>query len=158
MWRAQAYTPHVGWNAVFLCRIDGEDYLLRYEPYMGGGVCEYSYRLFYLQEGREEVVQENAVDFDLIFSPDYVESHQFEPEAIAAFMEEINALLANSTQLLNTDENLLITFEKEGRLYDSVWWLDAEEDGFTVDEGKSLLENLTAFQENAERISQNAIR
>ena len=43
-------------------------------------------------------------------------------------------------------------------MYDSVWWLDAEEDGFTVDEGKSLLENLTAFQENAERISQNAIR
>ena len=66
--------------------------------------------------------------------------------------------MANSTQLLNTDENLLITFEKEGRLYDSVWWLNAEEDGFTVDEGKSLLENLTAFQENAERISQNSTR
>ena len=153
-----AYTPHVGWNAMFLCRIDGKDYLLRYNPYMSTGLCEYSYRLFYLQEGREEVVQENAVDFDLIFSPDYAESHQFEPEAIAAFMEEINALLANSTQLLNTDENLLGTFEEEGRLYDSLWWLNAPEDGFTKDAGESLLENLTAFQANAEQVSRNAAR
>ena len=44
-----------------------EDYLLQYNPYMGGGVCQYSYKLFYLQDGREVVVQESEVDFDIIF-------------------------------------------------------------------------------------------
>ena len=145
-WFQTAYRPHVGWNALFLCRVNGEDYLLQYNPYMGGGVCQYSYKLFYLQDGREVVVQESEVDFDIIFNPDYEEQHIFEPKAIAAFMDEINALLADSVQLLNTDENLLGTFEREGRLYDSLWWLDDDRE-----KDLSLLENLEAYQDNAEK-------
>ena len=145
-WFQTAYRPHVGWNALFLCRVNGEDYLLQYNPYMGGGVCQYSYKLFYLQDGGEVVVQENEVEFDIIFNADYKEQHIFEPKAIAAFMDEVNALLADSTQLLNTDENLLGTFEKEGRLYDSVWWLDDDRD-----ESLGLLENLEAYRDKAEK-------
>ena len=71
--------------ALLLCSVDGEDYLLKYMPWMGGGVCDYQYKLFYLTpEGGEVVVQENSLRFDLIFSPDYAESHQFDPEAIAS--------------------------------------------------------------------------
>lgn len=140
-WTGEASTAHVGWQAFFLCRLDGEDYLLQYTPYMGGGSCAYRYKLFYLTaNGEEVVVQENAVDFDLIFAPEYAEQHQYDPQVINAFMEEINALLANSSQLINTDENLLGTFQKEGRLYDSLWWLDDDRD-----EKLSLLENLKNY-------------
>ena len=58
----------------------------------------------------------------------------------------VRLLLADSTQLLNTDENLLGTFEKEGRLYDSVWWLDDDRD-----ESLGLLENLEAYRDKAEK-------
>ncbi len=85
------------------------------------------------------------MEFDINFQPAL---HQnFDPEGIADFMEDINALLAGSVQLLNTDEYLADTFEKEGRLYDSLWWLDtSSEEGFVRDQAKSLRENLLAFQ------------
>ncbi len=147
-WEEGAFSAHVGWISIFLCRLDGEDYLLRYIPYMGGGSCDYRYQLFYLTaEGREVVVQENSVEFDLIFDPDYADRHQYDPWAINTFMEEINALLENSEQLVNTDENLLGTFEKEGRLYDSLWWLD---DGNTRDGDLSLLDNLLNYANYAQ--------
>ena len=38
------------------------------------------------------------------------------------------------------------TFEKEGKLYDRLWWLDDREPEFIRDDGKSLLENLRDFQ------------
>jgi len=143
-WVDRAYEAHVGWKAVFLCRLDGEDYLLRYVPYMGGGSCEYSYQLFYLTaDGREVVVQENAVEFDLIFDPDYADRHQYDPEAIAAFMEEVNTLLAESEQLVNTDRNLLATFAREGALVDTLWWL--RDGGFRPEEGKRLDEVLRDY-------------
>ena len=144
-WEAEAYAAHVGWMALLLCSVDGEDYLLKYMPWMGGGVCDYQYKLFYFTpEGGEVVVQENSLRFDLIFSPDYAESHQFDPEAIAAFMDEVNALLANSTLLINTDQNLAATFAQEGRLYDSLWWLD------NWDENLSLFGNLENFAQYAQ--------
>ncbi len=137
---------HAGWNAVFLCTLDGEDCLLRYNPYMGQGWADYTYQLFTLSEsGEEQVVRENSVRFDINFSPLMHES--FDPEVIAAFIDEVNGLLANSVQLINTDLDLLYTFEREGRLHDSLWWLDNWEPVFVRDEGKSLLENLWDFQE-----------
>lgn len=146
VWSGYANTSHAGWNALFLCRLDGEDYLLQYNPYMGSGTCSYQYKLFYLEEGQEVVVRENEIFFDVIFVQDFSDNHAFDPPAIAAFMEEINGLLENSVQLLNTDGNLLGTFEREGRLYDSLWWLDED---FPWDEDKSLLENLEAYAQYA---------
>lgn len=149
-WFQRAYAPHVGWNALFLCKMNGEDYLLQYNPYMGGGVCDYTYKLFYLDGDREVTVRENSVSFDIVFNPDFADTHVFEPKEITAFMDEINALLTaeGTVQLLNTDENLLGSFEKEGRLYDSLWWLD---DG--RDEERTLLENLVRFANRSIRES-----
>ena len=142
LWQDEGYYAHMGWNAVFLCTLDGEDYLLRYNPYMSQGWGGYSYQLFTLRENRtEQVVRENRVEFDagsLMF-----EVGGFNAGAIAAFMDEINGLLANSVQLLNTNEELLATFEKEGRLYDSLGWLDQTGGG-------SLLENLQKYQKDLE--------
>lgn len=142
----EGYFAHAGWKSIFLCTLDGEDYLLRYEPMMFQGVCTYSYTLstLSLTDKTETVVKNNSIDFDINFgSPIHGD---FDPEAIAAFVDEINDLLSHSVQLLNTDSDLLDTFEKEGRLYDSLWWLDSWEPEFVRDESKSLVENLKDFQ------------
>ncbi len=149
-WAGMATTVHPDWTAFFLCRMDGEDYLLQYTPYMSCGLAEYSYKLFYLTVyGEEVVVQENSLEFDINFESDQADRHQFDPRAVNAFMEEINALLANSEQLVNTDEYLQETFQKEGRLYDSLGWLDGNEYGFSRDENRSLLENLLVYRNRA---------
>ena len=144
LWADEAAEFHAGWNTLLLCRLDGLDYLLRYQPYMSTGICSYQYQLFYLENGREVVTKENSLEFDINFGEDFAEQHRFDPREIAAFMDEINALLENSTLLLSTDPDLLSTFEKEGRLYDSLWWLN--DDDFTRDDSKSLLENLLAYR------------
>ena len=144
LWSEEGFYAHAGWTSVFLCTLDGQDHLLRYHPTMYGGACTYTYELFTLENGQETVVRENSVEFDINFQPWIHQS--FDPEAIAAFMDEVNDLLAHSVQLLNTDSDLLPTFEKEGRLYDSLSWLDWWEPVFVRDESKSLLENLRGFQ------------
>lgn len=146
----EGYFIHPGYNALFLCTVDGEDCLLRYHPTMYQGMCDYSFKLFTLSRAGEEITKrEGTVDFDTNFQPWLHEG--FDPEAIAAFMDDVNGLLENSVQLLNTDEYLADTFEREGRLYDSLWWMDmgleaGEGSVYTRDEGKSLLENLRGYQ------------
>lgn len=144
---SEAWTSsaHGGWASLFLCTLDGEDYLLRYTPTMYGGICDYTYTLFTLSaDGEPQTAQENHIEADTnIGSPVY--TGQYDPEAFAAFLDEINGLLSHSVQLLNTDPALSATFEREGRLYDSLWWLDQYE-AFTRDPSKSLLENLRDFQ------------
>lgn len=137
-WCGEASTSHPGWKAFFLCRLDGEDYLLEYTPYIGMGMGNYRYRLFYLEEGREVAVRENEVSFDINFGMEG--ERDFDPKAIAAFMDEINGLLEHCTLLLCTDPDLAATFEREGRLYDSLWWLEE-----TRDEGVTMLENLRNY-------------
>ena len=144
LWSDEGYYAHAGCNAVFLCELDGRSYLLRYHPYMGQGWCDYSYQLFTLtRDGQEKIVRENSITFDINFG---LPHESFDPEAIAAFMDEINGLLANSAQLINTDGDLLGTFQELGRLEDDLWWLDMWVPAFVRDESKSLLENLQNFQ------------
>lgn len=145
-WVDHAGTHHVLWTSFYLCQLDGADYLLKYSPWMGGGSCEYRYKLFYLTpEGEEVAVQQNSLEFDLIFDSDYASQHQYDPWAINAFMDEINTLLANSTLILNTDPNLEETFQQEGRLYDSLWWLDKAQD-----ENATMLDNLLSYANYAQ--------
>ena len=142
----ETYTAHAGWNSVFLYQKDGEDFLLRYNPNMWQGYCTYSYQLFYLApDGAEETVQENLVSFDLNFGS--VFHDELDPEAIAAFMEEVNPLLADSVLLMNTNDDLTKSFDSNGTLIDDLWWLDLFPETFTRDKSKSLLENLRDFQE-----------
>lgn len=142
--REVGFYVHAGQKAMFLCRLDGEDYLLRYHPTMYQGCGDYDYELFTMENNEETTARWNAVSFDINFgSPVH---GNFEAEEIAAFMEEVNGLLSQSIELLNTDSELLKTFEKEGMLKDTLWWLDREETGFSRDSSKSLLENLQEFQ------------
>lgn len=131
-------------DSVFLCTLNGMDCLLYYYPNMASGVGMYSYELYNLTDRGRDVIQSNYVNFDISFGSLYHDS--FDPEAIAAFMDELNDLLSDSVPLFNSNSKLLGTFEKEGRLYDSLWWLDDREPEFIMDEGKSLAENLKDFQ------------
>lgn len=142
----EGYFAHAGYNALFLYREYGRrEYLLRYHPYMGQGMASYSYELFTLSSAGEEVTaRKGYVEFDINFHP--LAHEKFSPEGIAEFMEDVNGMLADSVQLLNTDGDLLDTFKKEGRLYDSMGWLDGWEPVFARDESKSLEDNLRAFQ------------
>lgn len=151
----KGYNAHAGYTSIFLCTLEGEDYLLCYRPTMYQGVCIYSYALSTLKDNTETVVQRNRVDFDINFGSPVHDS--YEPETIAAFMDEINELLSHSVQMLNTDSDLLGTFEKEGRLYDSLWWLDTWEPEFIRDVSKSLLENLKDFQTAMTAVQESVI-
>lgn len=153
LYAREGYYAHVGWNAVFLCTLEGEDYLLQYNPTMYQGMANYSYALFTLEGDTQHMVRENALDFDINFGmptpdggtvdPDDI----FDPDAIAGYMEEVNQLLSHSVQLLNTDGDLTGTFEKEGRLEDTLWFLHVWEPVFTRDAEKSLRENLRNFRD-----------
>lgn len=139
---------HVDWNALFLCTLDEENYLLRYNPTLYQGMFFYSYELFTL-EGGHKTITHNQITFDVNFEAPF--HSEFNPEEIAAFMEEINSYLAHSTQLLNTDYNLLGTFERTGKLEDDLSTLFHDyESEFSRDDTKSLLENLRLLQETLE--------
>lgn len=143
IWSEEGYFAHMGYNALFLCVLDGEAYLLRYHPTMYQGTGTYNYQLFSLENGTETVVRENSVNFDTNFYEGKPLYGEFDPEAIAAFMDEVNDLLSYSTQLLNTDGELLDTFAgKTVAPQDTLGWLDL----FDRDQSKSLPENLQAFQ------------
>ena len=146
-----AYAAHVGWLALFLYQKDGQDYLLRYIPGMWMGNAYYSYQLFYLAEnGAEVVVQENEVSFDINFGSSL--HGDFDPAAIDAFLTEVNALLSDSIQLMNTDHDLREAFRLEDRLYHVPTFLRWREESSYYDESKTMLENLLAYQSAVEEL------
>lgn len=101
-WSRSCSTAHAGWGSYFACRVDGEDYLLRYMPTMYQGFATYTYELFSLDEtGGEQVIREGSVNFDLNFGSQFHES--CDPEAIADFLEEVHGLLEDSELLLTTE-------------------------------------------------------
>lgn len=139
---------HTGWNTLFLCTLNGENYLLRYNPAIYQGVCHYYYELFTLTGGYE-IIHYNSITFDVNF--DAPHHTGYNPAEIAAFMDEINGYLAQSTPLLNTDQNLLDTFERTGKLEDDLGVLfESYEPAFSKDPSKSLEENLILLQEMLE--------
>ncbi len=155
LWADVGYYVHAGWNAVFLCELDGEYYLLRYAPRMSQGACSYSYELFTLENGEETVVRKDSIHFRTdLGSPAYDGS--FDPQAIAAFMDDVNWLLDHSIQLINTDEDLWDTFQKSGELEDTLSWLDWSRD--SRDEEMPLLYDLVRFRALMEPYDMPTIR
>ena len=129
-----------GQDALFLCRKDGEDYLLRYTPLVGSDGCSYNYKLFHLNGEGGEVKEEDG-SLDITYNVEGEGTERFAPLDIAAYMREVNGLLADSTLLVNGSPALAETFRQEGRLYDSLSWL-----GELRKEGRSMTEALLAYQ------------
>lgn len=150
LYEEEGYFAHAGYNALFLYHDGDGDYLLRYNPYMAQGWGTYSYRLFTLNEHGASTARYVDLNFDLNFEPMMQESHQFYVNEIVRFMNEINGLLAHSVQLINTDEDLLATFEENGRLYDDLSWLDWWKPAY-VRGGQALADELWRFQSAMEK-------
>lgn len=96
LWSEEMSTAHTGWDSLFLCTLDGKDYLLRYNPAMFQGECSYSYTLFTLENGRENAVRTGMVEFDVNGTK------LLDVDEMTAFADEVNALLDNSVPLLST--------------------------------------------------------
>lgn len=155
LWSEELYTAHVGWNSLFACTLDGEDYLLRYQPAMFQGIGSYSYDLFSLntENGAAEIIrQSDDVEFHVNFGSSAATG--FDGHDVADFMDEINELLAHSKLLFTTD--LALENIDPARPYHDPSWLhsDASFWGFTYDETRSMRENILLFGECINAASQ----
>lgn len=143
LWLDTASTSHAGWNNLFAVEIEGQDYLLRYQPYMGQGYATYHYGIFSLGENGEElVIQKNGVTFDISFGSPHHE--RFEPVEIAAFLEEIHEYLDESTVLVSTEGG---TFSTGGTGADFREDYNFWDEFCPYDENKTLEENLENFRD-----------
>ena len=97
IWNKGFSTSHVGWGSLFLCELDGKQYLLDYDPYMGQGYAEYKYVLFTLEGGNEKVYRSNSLEFDINGVK------ELNPPKMMAFANEVNELLEKSILLLSTE-------------------------------------------------------
>ncbi len=142
-WSHSFAEAHPGWGACFACRVDGEDYLLRYLPTMYQGYATYGYELFSLSGPGEEVAaREGSVSFDINFGSPFHES--YDPGAIAAFLEEVHSLLENSELLLTTESGVFRTGGPGADFKDDLECWACEEH---YDENRSLKENIQAIGE-----------
>jgi len=97
IWSEDAGRPHVGWNSLFLCTLDGEPYFLKYNPSMYQGDCTYTYTLFTLEGGSEKVYQTKTLEFDINGTK------ALDAPQMVAFADEVNALLAKSSLLISSE-------------------------------------------------------
>lgn len=132
-------------EAVFLYRDgEGKDWLLRYSPILDSNVRgQYLYQVFSLDDAEEFSTPYKWLTFDLSFSGGVGGYNDFDPEAIAAYIGEVNALMRNSTLLICSDPNLKAGFDRKGRLEDDLWWIELD---YIRDPDKSLLETLREYQ------------
>lgn len=98
LWSATAGLPHAGWRSFFACTVDGEDCLLTYDPAVYQGSAAYAYELLSLENGVLTLLRQGSVEFDIDAG-----ILDFDPEAIAAFFEEVHGYLDASTLLLSTE-------------------------------------------------------
>nr|WP_325246536.1 hypothetical protein [uncultured Oscillibacter sp.] len=89
---------HAGWGSVFACTVDGADCLLTYDPAVYQGSAAYAYELLSLENGVLTLLRQGSVEFDIDAG-----ILDFDPEAIAAFLEEVHGYLDASTLLLSTE-------------------------------------------------------
>ena len=108
LWSTSAHWAHSGWTSVFACKVDGQDFLLQYEPEMWQGWADYSFKLFYpyivspvTREREEQVLRESYLAFDGNFR---MEGHHFDASELADFLWEVHGYIADSTLLLSTEE------------------------------------------------------
>ena len=108
LWSTSAHWAHSGWTSVFACKVDGQDFLLQYEPEMWQGWADYSFKLFYpyivspvTREREEQVLRERYLAFDGNFR---MGGHYFDASELADFLWEVRGYIMDSTLLLSTED------------------------------------------------------
>ena len=96
-WSAELGLAHVGWDSYFLYRDGDTSAILRYNPAMFQGFCNYDYELFSIGVDGQRLLTQRSVEFDV--NPD--SDDPWPPDA-QVFADEVNALLEKSTLLIST--------------------------------------------------------
>ena len=148
LWADSAAISHAGWNTIFVCHINEDDYLLRYKPSMWQGFATYSYELFFLSESGEElVVMSDQVEFDESFGNSM---HQdFNAAAVADFLWEVRGYLLDSTLLLSTEDGIF----QSGSSWDQLVYYPlgaSYEDLMSAESRDAMEEMLRLYAETAE--------
>ncbi len=121
--------PHAAWGNLYLCRKDGQDYLLRYRPWIGGSYADYYWELQQFDDaGQPITIQRNSIKFSI--NP---EQYQFNVDEIYDFLQEVDELLQDAVLLASTENGRLqySTVDKqicptaESYLYDENGWLSS---------------------------------
>jgi len=102
LWSEQLSTSHAGWGQLFLCGLDGRQYLLRYNPAMFQGNATYVYTLFTLKDGKEKVFKTNSIEFDINGTK------ELDVPQMLSFADEINSLLTKSTLLISSNNGAFL--------------------------------------------------
>jgi len=122
IWSSEAHLAHAGWNSLYLCTINGKEYLFRYNPVIYQGHANYAYELFYLDEsGTEHPAAGNYIEFSI--NPGETD---YSPEDLAAFADEVNSYLKNSYLLLSTENGKLEYSTPDNKITgtETYSWLD----------------------------------
>ena len=96
-WSAELGLAHVGWDSYFLYRDGDTSAILRYNPAMFQGFCNYDYELFSIGADGQRLLTQRSVEFDVNLDSD----DPWPPDA-QVFADEVNALLEKSTLLIST--------------------------------------------------------
>lgn len=115
LWQDYAGTSHAGENSLYAFETGGADYLLRYHPYMGQGICTYHYEIFSLDEtGAEVMLRENNVEFSMDGSGPA--AMEWDTAEVAAFLEDVHQYIDNAELLVNTAPGDLFFLDYDGTL------------------------------------------
>ena len=145
IWSEAAGVPHAGWNSLYLCTIEGKNYILRYNPYMSTGTATYKYELFSIDlHGNKQIKASSNVIFDLKFEKEDL----FNVNKIIAFVDEVNSYLDRSYILLSTENGSVVYSTKLNKITkkETMEWLKSS-GNFKYDESNTLNVNLEKFAE-----------
>ena len=147
LWSEEAATSYAGWDALFLCTLEGEDYLLRYHGDMDLRQCQYGYELFWI--GTDETVTKDSGWADVSIAPS---GESIDQEAFLSFLEKLGGYLSHSVQLMNTAGNWsAASLDPDVAQRDDLGWLTNWE-GYDLEE--SIDENLSRYSQYSEAAGQ----
>lgn len=143
----EAATSYTGWNTLFLCTLEDEDFLLRYTGTMDQAQCHYWYELFWLEAG--ETLTADSGQADVSITPG---GESIDQEAFLSFLEKLDSYLSHSVQLMNTAGNRsAASLGPDEARRDDLGWL-TNWDGY--DPKGSIAENLSRYSQYSEAAGQ----
>lgn len=111
IWYGHADYVHTGWSGFYIFEDETGSYLLNWEPEMWQGAATYTYRIFSLTEtGAEREFLSEEISFDMN------RPESCDPDAIIAYIEQLNEYLRRSYVLIDTNDGIQLYSEDGSKL------------------------------------------
>ncbi len=112
----QAHTSHVGWNSIYLCEIDGQDYLFLFNPYSSTGLAEFIFSVYRLNPtGTLSILDSGYYCFNYGAR---TKEDAFDEDKFKSFADKVNYYLDKSYLLISTENGELIYSTAENKITD----------------------------------------